>query len=669
MPTSPRHSMISPTRHVFNPILVDDPLADLEASGGSLFYTPGSRRIQRHLELIIALAAGSCLLVAWIVSLAGGGGPLRNLFILLTFGIAGVPALGEVWGKLRRFKIDIDLLMLLGAVLAAYIGSPFEGALLLFLFALSGGLESYALRRTQAAVVALRDLTPTEATVIDDDHATSRVPIRRVHVAMRVLVRPGEKVPVDGIVVGGSSSVDQSAITGESIPRECTPGDAVFAGTQNINGRLEVRVTKLAADTTLAKVVKMVTQARHNPATAQRLIDRIGPAYTGIVIAASAITPLALMFLLDLSSSEAIRRAIALLIVASPCALIIATPVVYLSAIAGAARRGVLIKGGAHLEVVAKAAVVAFDKTGTLTTGKVRLTDVEVDDEIGEVEALRLAGAIEGSSTHPLAAAINEALRQRGLTAPPVTDYRVTPGEGEAGVIDGRPVWIGRLDLVAKYAKQGVPDCVNERAGQLRREGKTVSALAIDGRVGLLAFQDTIRDGAADCVAQLEKQGIRRIEMFTGDHELIAQQVASRLGMAAYRAELAPDDKVSAMADLASQHGTLVAVGDGINDAPMLAGADVGVAMGAMGADVALEAADIVLMKDRIEAVAWLHRHAIRTAGIVRQNLALAIGVISVLSVFAILGTIPLPLAVIGHEGSTVVVALNALRLLRTTGT
>ncbi|MFQ5591622.1 MAG: heavy metal translocating P-type ATPase [Phycisphaerae bacterium] len=657
--------IISPTRRVFNPILVDDPLADIEAGGGSLFYTASSQWIEKHLELIIAVAAGVCLLAAWLVRAAGASASLRDLFILLTFCIAGVPALQEVWGKLQRLRIDVDLLMLLGAGLAAYVGSPYEGALLLFLFALSGGLESYALGRTQAAIVALRSLAPTEATVIAGD-AASRMPIRRVQVGMLVLVRPGESIPVDGMVVEGASSVDQSAITGESIPRNCSAGDSVFAGTQNLDGRLEIRVTRLAEETTLAKVVKMVTEARHRPATAQRLIDRVGPTYSGIVIAGSCMVPLIMMLVFDVARAEAIRRGIALLIVASPCALIIATPVAYLSAIAGAARRGVLIKGGVHLEVVARSTAVAFDKTGTLTTGKVALTNIEIDGAIDEDEALRLAGAVERSSTHPLAAAVNESLERRGLSIPPATEYRATPGEGEAGTIQGRSVWIGRLEMLSDCSRQ-VSQSIRERAEQLRREGKTVSALVVDDAVGLLAFQDTIRDGAGDCIAQLHRQGIKRIEMLTGDHELVAKRVARTIGMDAYRAELAPHEKVAVVAELAAQYGVLIAVGDGINDAPLLARADVGIAMGGMGADVALEAADVVLMKDRLESVAWLHRHAKKTADIVRQNLTLAIGVIAALSVVAVTGSIPLPLAVIGHEGSTVAVALNALRLLRAT--
>lgn len=676
-------NVFSSARRALKPVLAEEPVIDIAGSTANVFYTPGARRIAQSIELIIAAGAGLCLLTAWVIDLSQGPEPLRNVFILLAFAIAGVPALAEVWEKLSAFRIDIDLLMVLGAGLAAYIGEPFEGALLLFLFALSGGLESFALRRTQSAIVSLRELAPTEASLVEGD-TTRRVPLRQVDLHATVLVRPGEKVPVDGSVTAGSSSIDESAITGESIPRDCSVGDAVFAGTQNLNGRLEVCVAKLATDTTLAKVVKLVTEARQHPAGAQRLIDRIGPTYSAVVIVSAVLVGVVGATLVGLEGKDAVRRAIALLIVASPCALIISTPVAYLSAIAAAARRGVLIKGGAHLEVVARARVVAFDKTGTLTTGKVRLTDVETADGLDEAEALRLAGAIEASSSHPLAAAVNEAVKERGLAPYTVTDYEAIPGEGESGLVNGRSVWIGRPNLASDRAAmrksstpaQTTPDeqadtslDVHARTEQLRREGKTVSAIVVDGTVGLLAFQDTIRSGSRSCVERLRNQGIKRINMLTGDHEIIAHQVASELGLDGYLAELAPADKVTATKELRSQHGTLVLVGDGVNDAPALAHADAGIAMGSMGADVALEAADIVLMKDRIDRVAWLHHHATRTAGIVRQNLTLAVAVIGTLSVFAVLGGIPLPLAVVGHEGSTVLVALNALRLLKTEDT
>ena len=657
-------AIASPMRPTRNPILSDDPLIDTALAPANVFYTPSAQRVDRHMDLIIAVGAGLALATAWVLSMIDGPEPLRNLFILIAFAVAGTPALNKVWGKLRSLRIDVDLLMLLGAGLAAYIGSPFEGALLLFLFALSGGLESYALRRTQSAIVALRDLAPTEATLLEGT-ATRRVLLKRVPIGATVLVRPGEKLPFDGVVTGGSSSVDEAAITGESIPRACAVGDSVFAGTSNLDGRLEVKVTRLASDTTLARIVKLVTEARHHPAKAQRLIDRIGPAYSIIIISASIGVGLAGVMIFDLATKEAVRRAIALLIVGSPCALIISTPVAYLSAIAAAARRGVLVKGGGHLEVVARAGVVAFDKTGTLTTGRVRLTDIEFSG-VDESEVLRLIGGLEASSTHPLAKAVTDALDERGLSPHRVTEFKSIPGEGESGRVDGQPIWIGRPDRAKNYTTERASRHVLARVQQLREEGKTVSAVVMDKTVGLLAFQDTVRDGSAQCIRQLRAQGIRRIEMLTGDHEIVARRVASQLELDDYHAELAPEDKLEVTRALRAKHNTIVLVGDGINDAPALAGADTGIAMGGIGSDLALDAADIVLTNDRIERVAWLHLHARRTAAIVRQNLTLAIAVIAGLSVFAVTGNIELPIAVIGHEGSTVLVALNALRLLRT---
>lgn len=655
-----------PSRGVFNPVLADDSLVASAGDSAAVFYTPMSRRIAQSMGLIIAAAAGACLLSAWMLSLAGAAAPLHQMFVLLSFVIAGCPALSEVWHKLRGLRVDIDLLMLLGAGLAAWIGSPFEGALLLFLFALSGGMESYALRRTQTAIHALRDLAPSEATLLNGEE-TMHVPLRQVAVGAIVLVKPGERIPLDGAVVRGQSSVDESAITGESVPRDCGPGDAVFAGTLNVNGRLEVAVSKQAADTTLARIVALVMEARHRPATAQRLIDRIGPTYSAAVIIVVVVVGLTAWGIFGLPYRDALYRAIALLIVASPCALIIATPVVYLSAIAGAARRGVLIKGGVHLEVVAAARAFAFDKTGTLTSGRIRLAEVLPPAGMSREEALRLAGALEGSSTHPLAQAVQRAVRESGMTLPAVHEFRYVPGEGSQGRVEGHDVWVGRPESAIRHAPGADLRAMGAKVDEIREHGQTASALLVNGAVGLLTFADTVREEAAECVRALRRQGVQRVEMLTGDHEATARLVSATLGLDGHRAALKPEDKVNALRDLRTQHGTLVLVGDGINDAPALAHADTGIAMGAMGADVALEAADIVLMKDRLEGVAWLHAHAIRTARIVRQNLTFAIGVIAALSVFAVLGEIPLPLAVVGHEGSTILVALNGLRLLRTT--
>ncbi len=653
-----------PVRGALNPILADDTVIDLEEASLRVFYTPLAQRISHQIGLIIAGGAGAFLLAAWFLQIGGGPAPLQGLCTLLAFAIAGIPAIESVWEKLRELRVDIDLLMLLGAGLAAVIGSPFEGALLLFLFALSGGLEGFAVRRTQKAITGLRQLTPAVATRIEGNE-TRRVPLRQLHIGDLVLVRPGDKVAVDGTIVTGSSSVDEAAITGESVPRDCGVGDAVFAGTQNINGRLEVRVNKLASDTTLAKIVELVTAARHSPTKAQRLIDRIGPTYSVCVIAAAVLVGFGANLLFGIAGSEATRRGIAVLIVASPCALIIATPVAYLAAIAAAARSGVLVKGGSYLEAIAHARTFVFDKTGTLTTGKMRLTDVDTRNGVTEEEALRLAGAVEGASNHPLAVAVSRAVKQRGLSIPTVQRYEAVPGIGVSGEVEGRQVWIGRPEAAAAKFPSGDLNGLSERSEAMRRGGKTVAAMVIDHDLALLGFQDTIREAAAECVGALRAQGVGQVQMLTGDSRVVAESVSSRIGLDGFMSDLLPEQKVKAVASLREGHGAVVLVGDGINDAPALAHADVGIAMGGTGADVALEASDVVIMKDRLEALSWLHRHAQRTARIVRQNLTFAISVIGVLSVFASLGEIPLPLAVIGHEGSTVLVALNALRLLR----
>ncbi len=655
--------VFEPTREVFNPVLSDASVIDVE-SGTSVFYTRNAQWIAHRIGLIVAGSSGIFLAAAWGIDLADGSASLRNLFILLAFSIAGVPAVSKIWGKISALRIDIDALMLLGACLAAYIGSPFEGALLLFLFSLSEALEGFSLRKTQSAIVAMQQLSPTEANILENDKVYT-IPLRQVTIGANVLVRPGEKIPIDGVIEEGASSVDESAITGESLPRECGAGDAVFAGTQNLNGRLTICVSKLAKDTTLAKIVQLVTDSRQHPASAQRLVDRIGPTYSVIVICAALSVSLACFFVFGLGRDESLHRGIALLIVASPCALIIATPVAYLAAIASAAKRGVLIKGGAHLEAVARSTVFAFDKTGTLTTGQVKLVEVLPAKGFSELETLRLAGSVEESSTHPLAIAVMNEIKKRQLDVPHAKQCVAHPGVGVEGVVEEKRVWVGRVERFEEKAALKLDADIVSHIESLRREGMTVSAVCINDDVGLFAFRDTVREGSARCVARLRKQGVDRIEMLTGDHEASAEHMASQVGLDEFHASLAPHEKVTWAKQLRPRDGSLVLVGDGINDAPALAHADVGVAMGAMGVDVAMEAADIVVMKDDIEMVVWLHEHAKRTAGIVRQNLTFALAVIGVLSVFSVSAGIPLPLAVIGHEGSTVAVALNALRLLR----
>ncbi|NOS99919.1 MAG: cation-translocating P-type ATPase [Phycisphaerales bacterium] len=645
-------------------MLFDSPVIDMDGDRASVFLTPASAVIERRMPLIIAFSAGVLLAVSFIGSRFALPRPLVHLTTMLAFAVAAIPALSSVWESLRRLRIDIDVLMLLGAGLAAVIGSPFEGALLLFLFALSGALEEFALDRTQSAIVTLHNLVPLDAIVLRDSGPV-RVPLNRIALGERVLVRPGDRVPLDGAVVEGASSVNEAAITGESVPRDKNIGDDVYAGTSNLNGRLVVRVTKSSRDTTLARILTLVTEARHQRAAVQRLIDRIGPVYSTSVIGVSIVAGVVLHLLFAVSGQESIRRAIAVLIVGSPCALIIATPVAYLAAIGAAARRGVLVKGGVYLEALARARVVVFDKTGTLTTGRVRLVEVICGDGLDEREVLRLAGAVESSSSHPLAAAVMQALNDRKLEPYPVQDLQYVPGEGASARSNGRRLWIGKPKSAADHIAPAHLPRFRDRVDQVYRGGRAASAFVVDGVPAVLAFEDTLRDNARETIQRLRDAGVRRVAMLTGDHESVASAIAAQLSVDEFHADLLPDAKVKAAEALRRKHGAIIMVGDGVNDAPTLAAADVGIAIGSIGADVALEAADIVLMNNNLDGVAWVHRQAQRTARIVRQNLTLAIGVIVVLACFAAAGQIPLPIAVIGHEGSTVLVALNALRLLR----
>ncbi len=651
-------------RRALNPILLDQPVYEADAGRASLFYTPSAQALDQRMPLIGACTAGFALLAAYFSRLAGAPAALVDLLTLVSFSIAGLPALSSVWSSLRELRVDIDVLMLLGAGLAAWIGSAMEGALLLVLFAASGAMETYALNRSQSALVGLGKLSPRHAFVLTSD-GPKPVALKEVGLGQHILIRPGDRVPLDGRVVEGASAVDESVITGEPLPREKTVADDVFAGTANRDGRLVVEVTKLAGATVLARVVELVAQARERKAKSERLIDRIGPTYTiGVILFSMLVVPVS-HYWIGFAWAEAIRRGIAILIVGSPCALIIATPVAYLSSIAAAARQGILVKGGVHLETLAHAKVTLFDKTGTLTTGQIRLAAIEPIGDLTPDQCLRLAASVEILSTHPLAESVTSAGKDRGMDIAQADDFRSVPGQSISASVEGRKVWIGKPGLALEKLEGAMRTRCESQLQAVRRAGQTAAVLMVDSRPAVLAFSDTLRSGASSCVADLRRQGMTRIEMLTGDHELTAAMIAQQVGLDGFRADLLPEQKLDALHDFRQEHGGVVMVGDGVNDAPALVAADVGIAIGSIGADVALDAADAVLLGDRIEQVAWLHRQAIKTSAIVRQNLTLALGVIVILGFATLSMGIPLPLAVIGHEGSTVLVALNALRLLR----
>jgi Cd2+/Zn2+-exporting ATPase len=579
--------------------------------------------------------------------------------------------------SLRQWTIDVDLLMVLAAIGAAIVNAPFEGAMLLFLFSLSNVLQAYAIDRTRKAIKSLMKLRPEKA-LARRDGGTVLLPVEELLIGDVLVVRPGESIALDSVIIEGRSAIDQSSLTGESMPVSKEAGDPVFAGTINQTGGLEVRVTKLAKDSTIEKLVRMVEEAQTEKADTQRFLDRAEQYYAvGIILFVASLIVIPIL-VLHAPFHAAFYRAMTVMVVASPCALIISTPASILSAIGGAARRGVLFKGGVHLERAASVKVVAFDKTGTLTEGKPRVTDVIVAGRLvdyratPEVEAralLSLAGSVEAKSEHPLAQAIVNECKQSKLALEECAAFQSISGKGASGIVKGRRIAVGN----ARYFNSQdfvLPDLLAAQIAALQDEGKTcVVAGEIDessGAVeilGAIAIADVLRPDAASVVRQLKADGIERVVMLTGDNSRVAQAIARQAGVDEFHADLLPEDKVRVVKELKSI-GPVAMVGDGVNDAPALATATVGIAMGAAGTDVAMETADVVLMSDNLQNIGFalsLSRHARR---LVHQNLAFATAVIVVLIISALGFHLPLPIGVVGHEGSTVLVCLNGLRLL-----
>lgn len=562
---------------------------------------------------------------------------------------------------LRQGSLNIDMLMVLGAAGAAVLGRWSEGAVLIFLFALSNALEEYASGRTRRAIEALVTLRPDEALVRTPDGGEQPVPLEQVRVGDLVVVRPAERLGVDGVVVDGRSAVDQAAITGESVPVAKEPGSPVYAGSVNTTGTLLVRVTKPATDSTLARVIRLVEEAQEHKARAQRAVDWIDRYYTLVVVAVALLTWTLPPIAAGWAWSDSFYLAMQLLVVMSPCALVIATPAALLSGIAAGARKGVLFKGGIHLERAGAVRVVAFDKTGTLTEGRPELTSVIPAAGVQEAELLRLAAAAELHSGHPLGQAIVAAARRRLGDLPQPEQVEERPGLGVSARVEGRRVLVGSRRLM-----DGSGDGWLDRlAAEVEAQGETAVLVMADGRpLGVLGIADRIRPQARAVIAALRAQGVERVVMLTGDNERVAAAVAAEAGVDAYRANLLPADKLRAIEELERAHGPVAMVGDGINDAPALARAALGIAMGGAGNDAALESADVVLMSDDLARLTDVFRLGRLARKVVAQNLVFAVGVIAVLVTLSLMGGLTLPLAVVGHEGSTILVAVNGLRLL-----
>ncbi|MGF1503791.1 MAG: heavy metal translocating P-type ATPase [Anaerolineae bacterium] len=590
---------------------------------------------------------------------------LTMVLFALSYAAGGYFGLRAGLETLMELKLDVDLLMVLAAVGAWIVGAPFEGALLLFLFSLSNVLQNYALDRTRTAIQSLVKLRPTEA-LVERDGETRTMHIEDVRVGDVIIVRPGDRIPMDGTVIEGETTVDQSAITGESVPVSKTVDQEVLAGTINKDGGIKVRVDRRAADSTLSRVIKLVEEARTEKAETQSFLDTFEEYYAWFVIALTVAVIAVPVYFFGEGFDAAFYRGMTVLVAASPCALIISTPAVILSAIGNGARRGILFKGGIYVEKAAGIKVVAIDKTGTLTYGKVHVTDIVPVDGVKREDMLVAAAAGESRSEHPLAQAIVQAAKQAGMQIPEATGFQSEAGRGVRATVGDRQVHIGSPRYFAQFAEHPL----NETLHALQSEGKTVVMVAEtrDGvtleLMGLIALADQLRDDVANILDAIRAQGVEQIVMLTGDNERVAHAIAEQAGVDAYFADLLPEDKVTRLKALREQYGTVAMVGDGVNDAPALAAADLGIAMGAAGTDVALETADVVLMADDLNKVPYVAALSRRTRRKLVVNLGFALTMIALMIGAIFFFELPLPLAVIGHEGGTVLVSLNGLTLL-----
>ena len=618
-------------------------------------------------------------LVGMVTGLAtgwlGGPSPLVWAGYGLAYVFGGWYGLKGAVQSLRHRAVDIDLLMIVAALGALSIGAPFEGAMLLFLFSLSNTLQHYAIGRSRRAIKSLVEMRPDEAQVVRDGEEVT-VAIDDVAVGDVFVVRPGDRIPLDGTVTSGEGTVDQASLTGESVPVPKEPGDEVFGGTINESGSLEIEVTRQAHESAISRLITMVEEAQSEKAPTQRLIDRLEQPYV-LGVFALTIAAIALPIALGSELTPTFYRAMTLMVAASPCAVIISTPAAVLSAIASGGRQGVLFKGGEHVETAASIDAVAFDKTGTLTQGNTQLTDVQVREDASDPPPsadalLSIAAAVQARSEHHLARATVRGAAARSLEVGDAERFQSVAGKGVSAAVDGRTVHIGNRSYFETVLDDAAVDGLEsglDRLRALEEEGKTsvlVARESDDGVsiLGWLAFTDAVRPNAAEMIADLRSLGVEHIVMLTGDNERVAHRIADEVGIDEVQAELLPEEKVATIEALVDRHENVAMVGDGVNDAPALATATLGVAMGGAGTDVALDTADVVLMGDDLSKIPYVLGLGRKTRRTLSVNLAIAFGAIALMVGAILLRGIPLPLAVIGHEGSTVLVSLNGLRLL-----
>jgi len=670
----------------------------------------GEEEAEEHRWEPLALSTLACALLGLMGAGANGFFDLPTLALLFYGGAyltGGWEATWEALRALGKGSLEVDLLMVLAAAGAAVLGHWAEGVVLLFLFSLGNTLETYAFGRTRRSIKALMELRPEIANRVDEGEETE-CGIEVLSPGDVIRVRPGERLPMDGVVVAGESPVDESTLTGEAVPLRKHVGDEVFAGTLNTSGTLDVRVTRKAGDSTLARVIRMVETAREAQAPAQSWIEKTESTYAAVVLLGAALAIIIPLAFLGWEFQEAFYRSMTLLVVASPCALVISIPATIVSAVSNGARSGVLFKGGAHLDALAGVRVAAFDKTGTLTQGRPEVAgffhllkgpgpgEVMVSPEVAEVltrlpsmvcpvadppggpqghcpslfpedeNFLRLVAGLESRSEHHVAQAVLRAVEALGLTVPTPRSFESFPGRGVEGRVEGIHLAVGRKDWIEERVGSPAPKILLRWLGEGGRGTASPIFVAADGvHVGAMVIADQPRVGAKEALAALRESGIREIVMITGDAPGTAQYIADQVGVDRVYSKLLPQDKSRILEELRAEFGPVAMIGDGVNDAPALATADVGIALGAAGTDVALETADVVVMGDDLGGIPYARELSLRARRIVLQNLVFASSVMVVLVALALTGNISLPAGVVGHEGSTIIVIFNGLRLLR----
>lgn len=616
--------------------------------------------IKVHAELIAAIMAGLFILLAWRLD-TNDQTTASVLLYIVAFCVGGFAKAKEgIEETIKEKKLNVELLMILAAIGSAAIGYWTEGAILIFIFAVSGALETYAMNKSHREISALMNLQPEEAWLVRGGFEPMKVAVSTLKIGDHLLIKPGERVPADGIIFKGQSSIDEAAISGEPLPIAKFEGDEVFAGTVNLNGAITMEMTKPNSETLFQKIIMLVQNAQSEKSPSQQFIEKFEGTYVKFVLLSVALMMFLPHFLIGWDWTTTFYRAMVLLVVASPCALVASIMPATLAAISNGAKNGILFKGGLHLEHLSALRALAVDKTGTLTQGKPIVTDFIVRDGLNQEETLAILAGIEAQSNHPLAQAITTYAKAQHISQFAQATIEDIPGWGMKGFVNGTEYLIGKPDFVGS---EEANTFANNALSKLSAEGKTVIFIRDkEGIVALAALKDTVRDEAKKAVALLKELGIDVI-MLTGDNEKTAKVIAKEAGVTEFVAECLPETKVTEMKRLLDQHKYVGMVGDGINDAPALATATTGIAMGE-GTDVALETADVVLMKNDLSKIAYAVRLSRKMQRIVKQNIFFSIGIIILLIASNFLQVVDLPLGVIGHEGSTILVILNGLRML-----